>query len=141
MVYSFIPIFLQNSHIHAFYFADTWKVIIKNAMEGGVYIIKTFIIRDTVGNLKAVSTDICIRLTNVTTFQPCPNDVMIHLHKFEFFDLHNLFSEASRQVPGGNPEFAIGLFKFKNRFPYRTMISIFNFHTFFIIDIIGVVEK
>lgn len=86
--------FLLDTHIHAFSFADTWKVIGKNVVEGGFYIIETFTVQVVVGNLKPVYTDICIRLTNATTFQPCPNDVMIPHHKFEFFDLDNLYSEA-----------------------------------------------
>lgn len=72
-------------------------------MERGVYIIETFLVKDVAGNLKPVYTENMIRFTNVTTFQPCTNDVMISNHKNEFLDLDDLFVEANHYGPNKNP--------------------------------------
>ena len=103
---------MQNTHIHAFSFSNTWKLIGKNIIEGAVYIIETFMVRDASGNLKPVSTDTSIRFTNATTFQPCTDYVMIPKYKFEFMDLGDLMDEARKYGPKENPEFSIGYFLF-----------------------------
>lgn len=87
-----------------------WNVIGKDVVEGGVYIVQNFIVRDAVGNLKPVSSDICIRFTNASTFEPWLDELIIPRHKFEFFDLGDLFAEASRLPENANPEFAVGKF-------------------------------
>ncbi|XP_074348532.1 uncharacterized protein LOC141687226 [Apium graveolens] len=99
----------DNTHIHVFTFADTWKLIGKNIVEGAVYIIDTFMVRDASGNLKPVSTDTSIRFTNATTFQPCTEYVMISKYKFEFMDLGDLMDEARKYGPKENQEFAIDI--------------------------------
>ncbi|XP_074356563.1 uncharacterized protein LOC141696303 [Apium graveolens] len=99
----------DNTHIHAFAFADTWKLIGKNIVEGAFYIIDTFIVRDASGNLKPVSTDTSIRFTYATTFQPCADYVMIPKYKFEFMDLGDLMDEARKYGPKENPEFVIDI--------------------------------
>lgn len=79
-------------------------------MEGGVYVVKNFIVRDAVGSLKPVSSDLCIKCTNATKFEPLGDELIIPLHKFEFLDLGDLFIEASRLNEKENPEFATGTF-------------------------------
>ncbi|XP_074324030.1 uncharacterized protein LOC141660953 [Apium graveolens] len=95
--------YYDNTHIHAFAFTDTWKLIGKNVVEGAVYIIETCTVRDASGNLKPVSTDTSIRFTNATTFQPCTDYVMIPKYKFEFMDLGDLMDEAKKYGPKENP--------------------------------------
>lgn len=94
-----------------------WKVIGNEVVEGGVYIVQNFIIRDVAGNLKPVSSDICLRFTNASNFAACADDLIIPLHKFEFFDLADIFTEASKLGENENPEYAIGIF-FISEFNY-----------------------
>ncbi|XP_074377538.1 uncharacterized protein LOC141719052 [Apium graveolens] len=83
-----------------------WNLILlddDNIVEGVVYIIDTFMVRDASGNLKPVSTDTSIRFTNATTFQPCTDYVMIPKYKFKFMDLGDLMDEARKYGPKENP--------------------------------------
>lgn len=79
-------------------------------MEGGVYVVDNFSIKDVVGTLKPVSNDINLRFSVATRFQPCLDELIIPHHKFEFMDLGDLFAEASRLGEKENPEFATGNF-------------------------------
>ncbi|KAL8104560.1 hypothetical protein AgCh_028684 [Apium graveolens] len=54
--------------------------------------------------IKARVTRMC-----ATTFHPCGEDIMIPEHKFEFFDLGDVFAEASKLSQNENPEFAIDI--------------------------------
>lgn len=94
--------------MHAFSYADTWNAIGTNVVEGGVYVIQDFAVKDTAGNLKPVSTRNTIRFNNGTTFEPSVDNSMIPLHKFEFIDLGGLYNIASLYEPNENPEFATG---------------------------------
>lgn len=87
-----------------------WDKIGKEVVEGNVYMIETFNVRDPGGNLKPVSSDNNVRCTNEITFRPCPDDLMIPLHKFEFLDLGDLFAEAGLLAPNHTLEFAIGMY-------------------------------
>lgn len=77
-------------------------------MEGAVYVVENLIVRDAVGTLKPVSSDLCIRFSNASTFKPCLDNQIIQLYKFEFMDLDDIFAEASKLGEKENPEFAIG---------------------------------
>lgn len=77
-------------------------------VEGGVYVIEQFSVKDAVGTLKPVQTKICIRFTKDTTVKEVADDGMIPLYKFEFLDLGDLQAEANKYQPRENPEFAIG---------------------------------
>lgn len=94
-----------------------WRVISKNVVEGGVYIVKNFTVKDTIGTLKPLSSNICLRFSNATKFEACVDELIIPLYKFEFLDLGDLFIEASRVGEKENPEFALG-----NFFPYFVLI-------------------
>lgn len=87
-----------------------WKFIGKEVIEGRVYIVHNFIIRDAVGNLKLVSSDICLRFSNATNFAACADDIIIPLYKFEIFDLADILTEAFKLGENENPEFVIGIF-------------------------------
>lgn len=78
-------------------------------VEGNVYTIENFQVRDTIGRLKPISTKIFIRLLGSTRIEPVGNDVMIPLHKFELMDLGDLFTECNQYASDEIPEFAIGL--------------------------------
>ena len=99
---------LQNSHIHAYAYPDNWTAIGKEVVEGNVYVIENFQVRDSTGKLKPVSNKLCIRLLSSTIIIDQPNDLLIPVHKFEFMDLGDLSEEAKKIVGDENPEFAIG---------------------------------
>ena len=101
-------IYVQNSHIHAYVYPDNWRAIDKEVVEGNVYVIENFQVRETIGKLKPVSTRLCIRLLSSTVIQPVEDDVMIPKHKFEFMDMGDLLFECQRLTENQNPEFAYG---------------------------------
>ncbi|KAL1811216.1 hypothetical protein ACET3Z_021281 [Daucus carota] len=96
----------DNSHIHAYVYPDNWRAIDKEVVEGNVYVIENFQVRETIGKLKPVSTRLCIRLLSSTVIQPVEDDVMIPKHKFEFMDMGDLLFECQRLTENQNPEFA-----------------------------------
>ncbi|KAL8154991.1 hypothetical protein AgCh_000381 [Apium graveolens] len=67
-----------------------------------------FAVKDPVGNLNPVQTNLCIRFTGSTTVRTAPDDSMIPLQKFKFLDLGDLFAEANKCLPQQQPEFVIG---------------------------------
>ncbi|XP_017233205.1 replication protein A 70 kDa DNA-binding subunit C [Daucus carota subsp. sativus] len=96
----------DNSHIHAYVYPDNWRTIDKEVVEGNVYVIENFQVRETIGKLKPVSTRLCIRLLSNTVIEPVEDDVMIPKHKFEFMDMGDLLFECQRLTENQNPEFA-----------------------------------
>ncbi|KAL6500614.1 hypothetical protein OROHE_025411 [Orobanche hederae] len=107
--YNLILLDDDNSHVHAYVYPDNWRAIGKEVIEGVVYIIENFQVRDTIRRLKPVSTKLCIRLLSSTTIESVENDAMIPLHKFEFMDLSDLVKECNKITNDENPEFAVDL--------------------------------
>nr|XP_017248313.1 PREDICTED: uncharacterized protein LOC108219398 isoform X2 [Daucus carota subsp. sativus] len=107
--YNFILLDDDNSHIHAYAYPDNWTAIGKEVVEGNVYVIENFQVRDSTGKLKPVSNKLCIRLLSSTIIIDQPNDLLIPVHKFEFMDLGDLSEEAKKIVGDENPEFAIDI--------------------------------
>lgn len=101
---------VQNSHVHAYVYPDNWRAIDKEVVEGKVYVIENFQVRETIGKLKPVSTRLCIRLLSSTYIEPVEDDAMIPRHKFEFMDMGDLLEECNRLTENQNPEFAYGMF-------------------------------
>ncbi|XP_074374643.1 replication protein A 70 kDa DNA-binding subunit C-like [Apium graveolens] len=107
--YNLILLDDDNSHVHAYVFSDNWKVIGKDVVEGHVYRFENYTVRDTVGKLKPVSTNLCIRLLGSTIIQRVKDDGMIPHYKFEFMDLGDLEEETKHLGENENPEFAANL--------------------------------
>ncbi|XP_074323706.1 uncharacterized protein LOC141660616 [Apium graveolens] len=97
----------DNNHVHAFAYPNIWNGFKTPVIEGGVYVFDQFSVKDVVGNLKPVQTDIYIRFSQYTTVTAVEDDGMIPAYKFEFLDLGDLFAEASKYQPQQQPEFAI----------------------------------
>ncbi|XP_074352256.1 replication protein A 70 kDa DNA-binding subunit C-like [Apium graveolens] len=97
----------DNNHVHAFSYPNIWNGFKTPVIEGGVYVFDQFSVKDAVGNLKHVQTEICIRFSQYTTVTTVEDDGMIPAYKFEFLDLGDLFAEASKYQPQQQPEFAI----------------------------------
>ncbi|XP_074323412.1 replication protein A 70 kDa DNA-binding subunit D-like [Apium graveolens] len=97
----------DNNHVHAFVYPNIWNGFKTPVIEGGVYVFDQFSVKDAVGNLKLVQTDICIRFSQYTTVTAVEDNGMIPAYKFEFLDLGDLFAEASKYQPQQQPEFAI----------------------------------
>ncbi|XP_074360911.1 uncharacterized protein LOC141701155 [Apium graveolens] len=107
--YNLILLDDDNSHVHAYVFPDNWKAIGKDVVEGHVYRFENYTVRDTVGKLKPVSTNLCIRLLGSTIIQRVKDDGMIPHYKFEFMDLGDLEEEIKHLGENENPEFAANL--------------------------------
>lgn len=103
-----IFIFNQDFHIHAYIYADHWKIHADKINEGGVYLITNFYAKEASGSLKPVSSKYMINFSPSTTVERVADDTMISNHKFEFVDLSELFSVASSFTNTEFPEFAIG---------------------------------
>ena len=99
---------MQNYHLHAYVYPDTWKAIGKDVKEGGVYIIESFQVRDTYGRLRPVSTNVDLRFLNSTKIQPVEDDIMIPLHKFEILEVGDLIEPGGQSEVDENPEYALG---------------------------------
>ncbi|WOH11483.1 hypothetical protein DCAR_0830970 [Daucus carota subsp. sativus] len=104
--YNLILLDDDNSHVHAYVYPDNWRAIDKEVVEGKVYVIENFQVRETIGKLKPVSTRLCIRLLSSTYIEPVEDDAMIPRHKFEFMDMGDLLEECNRLTENQNPEFA-----------------------------------
>lgn len=89
-------------------YLDTWNTIGNGVVEGNVYKVENFQVRDTIGRLKPVFTKLCICLLSSSNIVGVENDVMIPAHKFEFMDLEDLFAECNKYTNDENPEFDIG---------------------------------
>ena len=100
----------QNSNIHAYAYPDNWTAIGKSVLEGKVYVVENFQVRDSTGRLRPVSNKKCIRLLSSTTIDEVDDDTMIPYHKFEFMDLADLLGEAERNANVENPEFSTGFY-------------------------------
>ncbi|XP_074347202.1 uncharacterized protein LOC141686036 [Apium graveolens] len=77
----------DNNHVHAFAYPNIWNGFKTLVIEGDVYVFDQFSVKDAVGNLKPVQTDICIRFSQYTTVTAIEDDGMIPAYKFEFLDL------------------------------------------------------
>lgn len=100
---------MQNSHVQAFVYADNWKAISDDMVEGGLYIISNFYTKEATGTLRPTSSKVIINFSNSTTVQKVPDDdFMIPNHKFEFVDLSELFQLASGYENPNAPEFSTG---------------------------------
>lgn len=88
---------------------NTWNGLETPIIEGSVYVVEQFLVKDVVGTLKAVQSDLCIIFTTYTTVKAIDDDSMISTYKFQFLDLGDLFAEANKYQPQQQPEFAIGL--------------------------------
>lgn len=97
---------MQNTHVDAFSYADTWDVIVKNVKEGGVYVIQDFAVKDATGVLKPVSSTYTIRFNNGTNIESTFDNSMIPMHKYEFLDLADLHTKAAMYEPNKNLEYA-----------------------------------
>ncbi|KAL1824043.1 hypothetical protein ACET3Z_010821 [Daucus carota] len=123
--YNFIFLDDDNSHIHAYVYPDNWTTIGKEVVEGKVYVVQNFQVRDALGRLRPVANKLCIRLLSTTVIEEHPNDVMIPLHKFELMDVGDLVEESKKTKNDENPELAIDLigvienFKGKQKIPTR----------------------
>uniref|UniRef100_A0A175YHT4 Replication protein A 70 kDa DNA-binding subunit B/D first OB fold domain-containing protein n=1 Tax=Daucus carota subsp. sativus TaxID=79200 RepID=A0A175YHT4_DAUCS len=104
--YNLILLDDDNSHVHAYVYPDNWRAIDKEVVEGNIYVIQNFQVRDTIGKLKPISSRLCIRLLSSTYIEPVEDDAMIPRHKFEFMDMGDLLDECNRLTENQNPEFA-----------------------------------
>ncbi|KAL8121199.1 hypothetical protein AgCh_018092 [Apium graveolens] len=91
------------------FFHKNWKAIGRDVFEGHVYRFDNFTVRDTVGKLKPVSTNLCIRLLGSTIIQRVEDDGMIPRYKFEFIDLADLEEEKKHLGDNEKLEFAADL--------------------------------
>ncbi|WOG95206.1 hypothetical protein DCAR_0414512 [Daucus carota subsp. sativus] len=111
--YNMIFLDEDNSNIHAYAYPDNWTAIGKSVLEGKVYVVENFQVRDSTGRLRPVSNKKCIRLLSSTTIDEVDDDTMIPYHKFEFMDLADLLGEAERNANVENPEFSTGFYMFR----------------------------
>ncbi|XP_074328297.1 uncharacterized protein LOC141666203 [Apium graveolens] len=107
--YNLILLDDDNSHVHAYVFPDNWKVIGRDMVEGHVYRFENFTVRETIGKLKPVLTNLCIWLLGSTIIQRVEDDGMILHYKFEFMDLGDLEEETKHLGENENHEFAADL--------------------------------
>ena len=99
----------QNNHIQAFVYADNWKSIATQMIEGGLYIISNFYTREALGTLRPTSSKYIINFSNSTTVQTVDrDDFMIPSHKFEFVDLSELFTLTSTYENPDTPQLSTG---------------------------------
>lgn len=78
-------------------------------VEGNIYVMSNFYTKEATGSLKPVSSRFLINFSPSTTVQKLTeDDFMIPLHKFEFVDLGDLFSIASKTPNDEFPEFSTG---------------------------------
>lgn len=95
--------------MHAFVYAENWKTIAEQMVEGGIYIISNFHTKEATGTLRPTTCKVIINFLNSTTVQKLPEgDYMIPMHKFEFIDLSDLFRVASSYENENTPDFATG---------------------------------
>ena len=95
--------------MHAYVYPDNWKAIGKEVVEGKVYSVENFQVRDTIGKLRPVSTKFCIRLLNSSVIEEVEDDAMIPMYKFEFMDMGDLVVECVSLAENQNAEFAYGI--------------------------------
>ena len=101
---------IQNYHVQAFVYAENYKAITVEMVEGGLYVISNFYTKEAKGNLRPTSSKIIINFSNSTYVEKLAHDdFMIPNHKFEFVDLSDLFRITSGYENPDNPEFATGL--------------------------------
>ncbi|XP_074356667.1 uncharacterized protein LOC141696422 [Apium graveolens] len=97
----------DDFHMHAFVYADNWRSVGKDIVEGDVYVIRNFYTREAKGTMKPTTSKYLINFSNSMTVQKLiGDDFMISRHKFEFVDLGELFSIASGYENIEIPEFA-----------------------------------
>ncbi|XP_074327665.1 uncharacterized protein LOC141665579 [Apium graveolens] len=70
---------IKDNHVHAFAYHNIWNRFTIKIVEGCVYIFDQFAVKDAVGNLKPVQTNLCIRFTGSNTVRTGPDDGMILL--------------------------------------------------------------
>ncbi|KAK1360539.1 hypothetical protein POM88_045013 [Heracleum sosnowskyi] len=98
---------VHNSHVQAFIYADQWNSIAVNIDEGSIYVISNFYTKEATGSCRPVSSKILINFSPSTTVQKLTeDDFMIPLHKFEFVDLGDLFSMATKCPNDEYPEYS-----------------------------------
>lgn len=101
---------IQDSHVHAFVYADNWKFHADKIVEGGVFIFSNFYAKEALGSLKPVSSSFRINFSPSTNVERVADDFMIARHKFEFVDLSDFFGFASEFANRDLPEYSTGYF-------------------------------
>ncbi|KAL1815490.1 hypothetical protein ACET3Z_018064 [Daucus carota] len=106
--YNLILLDDDNSHIHAFVYADTWKAISNNVVESGVYVIINFHTTEALGSLHPTSARLKSNFSKFTTIERIETeDYVLPRNKFEFSDLADLYSIVNGYENGDAPPFAI----------------------------------
>lgn len=99
----------QNYHVHAFAHPNVWHNLANMIVEGNAYDFHNFVTREPAGRLRPVSSDRSIVLTNSTTVQPVPLEVItIPRHKFELVTLTELYNLARSYPSDEAPLYAAG---------------------------------
>ncbi|XP_074351530.1 uncharacterized protein LOC141690648 [Apium graveolens] len=113
----------DNSHVHAYIFPDNSKAIGRDVVEGHIYTFQNFIVRDTVGRFKPVSTNLGIRLLDSTFIHRVEDDGIVPHYKFEFMDLADLEEEMKHLRENENPEFTAYLIGVINEYEKTRLLE------------------
>ena len=90
-------------------YADKWKSISEIIVEGGLYVISNFYIKEAFGSLRPIKSNIIIVFSNFTTVEKLDDDdLSIPFHKFQFVDIADLFKIATENANVDNPTFSTG---------------------------------
>ncbi|XP_074371051.1 uncharacterized protein LOC141712131 [Apium graveolens] len=115
--------------MHAFVYADNWRSVGKDIVEGNVYVITNLYTREAKGTMKPTTSKFLINFFNSTSAQKLVgDDFMIPRHKFEFVDLGELFSIAFGYENVESPEFAADIIGVVEDFEPVILINIMYSH-------------
>ncbi|XP_074337283.1 uncharacterized protein LOC141674478 [Apium graveolens] len=82
--YNLILLDAHDSHVQTFVYAKNWQAISSILVEGGVYVISNFHVREALGSLRPTHSRIMIQFSQLRTIEKIDvDDFMIPLHKFE----------------------------------------------------------
>ncbi|KAL1803069.1 hypothetical protein ACET3Z_031716 [Daucus carota] len=105
-----ILIDVEEFHVHGFVIPEACSSIGLSIYEGDMYVIKNFITRRAIGDLRPVTSDICIILNESSKVTPVPLEIgRFPRYKFELTDLGDVYSIARNLAPDQLPLYAIDI--------------------------------
>ncbi|KAL1809544.1 hypothetical protein ACET3Z_026534 [Daucus carota] len=98
----------MDFHIHAFVIEEACTSLGLSIFEGNMYIIENFVTRRAIGDLRPVTSDVCIIINGSSTITVVPLELGKFLrHKFELTKLGDVYSIARNLGPYELPLYAI----------------------------------
>ncbi|KAL1823760.1 hypothetical protein ACET3Z_010538 [Daucus carota] len=105
-----IIIDVEEFHIHAFVIPEACSSLGFPIFEGNMYVIENFVTRRAIGDLRPVTSDVCIIINESSNVTPVPLEIgRFPRYKFEITELGDVYSIARNLAPYQLPIYAIDI--------------------------------